>query len=84
MPANAPVCGSFKISRLRAGSAWLDCASTTSEKPSKWMPPVTSNGIATSPAPKTRLPSESQSHTIPHTHTSSPSAIPMRGKKHIM
>ena len=38
--AKVPARGSFNISRLRAGSAWLARASSVSPKPSRWMPDV--------------------------------------------
>ena len=44
--ANAPICGSFSISRFFS-ILWYECrASQVSRKPSTWNPPVTSKGIA--------------------------------------
>ena len=49
--AKAPTLESFKISSFRSRLWWEARASHTSQKPSRWMPPVTQMGRAASTAP---------------------------------
>ena len=50
MMAKAPVWESFRISSFRSRLWWEDRASQVSQKPSRWMPPLTATGSSSAPA----------------------------------
>ena len=81
MRAKAPAWGSFRISSFRSRGAWEERASTVSQKPSMWMPPVTANGTAVSTAPRSTGPKPSSPSSQADSANTPPTAAPTRGKK---
>ena len=79
--ANAPMCGSFRISSFFSRSCHECTASIVSIKPSIWMPPVTRSGIASETAVAVVFPIPAARHTRSQTHSRSPITAPTIGKK---
>ncbi len=75
----APARGSCMISSFRSRGAQLASASEVSQSPSRWMPPVTATGSATSTAATMVAGTPSRFATCPHAVMRNPSARPTRG-----
>ena len=79
MTPKAPARGSCMISSFRSRGAQLASASEVSQSPSRWMPPVTATGSATSTAATMVAGTPSRFATCPHAVMRNPSARPTRG-----
>ena len=79
MTPKAPARGSCMISSFRSRGAQLASASEVSQSPSRWMPPVTATGSATSTAATMVAGTPSRFATYPHAVMRKPSARPTRG-----
>ena len=79
MTPKAPARGSCMISSFRSRGAQLASASEVSQSPSRWMPPVTATGSATSTAATMVAGMPSRFATCPHAVMRKPSASPTRG-----
>ena len=79
--AKAPAPESFNISSFRSREAWEASASTVSQYPSRWMPPVTAAGTAASRAARRTVPNSSKRHSASVPQNAAPTAAPTNGKK---
>ena len=81
--ANAPARGSFMISSFFSRGACDERASATSQKPSRWMPPVTAIGRTVKSAAASVRENESASERAIRPNINRPITPPIAGKKHI-
>lgn len=82
MIAKAPVWESFNISSFFSLGWWEPSASAVSQKPSKWMAPLTATGSSNAPAARSQGPISNSAHSSSHNPRSRPITTPTTGKKH--